>query len=119
MDLIPYIESAENITVSSGGDDGEPYSEDGDEKYRERIRLSPATQSTAGPESAYRYFVLSADPSIIDVAIECPEDQPNVVNLYPLMAGGEIPDEAVLQMRSRKQASKLQRQRIFSYRICY
>ena len=97
VDLIPYIESAENITVSSGGDDGEPYSEDGDEKYRERIRLSPATQSTAGPESAYRYFVLSADPNIIDVAIDCPEDQPNVVNLYPLMTGGEIPDEAVLQ----------------------
>lgn len=97
VDLIPYIDSAKNITESSGGDDGEPYNEVGDEKYRERIRLSPAIQSTAGPESAYRYFVLSADPNIIDVAIDCPEDQPNVVNLYPLMTGGALPSEDVLQ----------------------
>lgn len=97
VDLIPYISSVENITASAGGDDGEPYDEVGDEKYRERIRLSPATQSTAGPESAYRYFVLSADPGIIDVAIDCPEDQPNVVNLYPLMQGGNLPSEDVLQ----------------------
>lgn len=97
VDLIPYISKVENITASTGGSDGEPYDEDGDEKYRERIRLSPAIQSTAGPESAYRYFVLSADPEIIDVAIDCPEDQPNVVNLYPLMVGGELPSAEVLQ----------------------
>ena len=97
VDLIPYISNVANITASAGGDDGEPYDEVGDDKYRERIRLSPATQSTAGPESAYRYFVLSADPNIIDVAIDCPEDQPNVVNLYPLMTGGELPGAEVLQ----------------------
>lgn len=97
VDLIPYVSGVTNITASAGGDDGEPQDEVGDEKYRERIRLSPATQSTAGPESAYRYFALSADPGIIDVAIDCPEDQPNVVNLYPLMVGGALPDEAVLQ----------------------
>lgn len=97
VDLIPYISSASNITASTGGDDGEPYDEEGDARYRERIRLSPATQSTAGPESAYRYFVMSADPHIIDVAVDCPEDKPNVVNLYPLMSGGALPDEEVLQ----------------------
>ena len=97
VDLIPYISSVTNITASAGGDDGEPYTEEGDEKYRERIRLSPAIQSTAGPESAYRYFALSADPNIIDVAIDCPEDEPNVVNLYPLMVGGGLPGEDVLQ----------------------
>lgn len=97
VDLIPYISKVANITESYGGDDGEPYDEAGDNRYRERIRLSPATQSTAGPESAYRYFVLSADPNIIDVAVDCPEDQPNVVNLYPLMVGGELPGDDVLQ----------------------
>lgn len=97
VDLIPYVSNVENITASTGGDDGEPYDEIGDDKYRERIRLSPAIQSTAGPEGAYRYFVLSADPNIIDVAIDCPEDEPNVVNLYPLMVGGELPSEDVLQ----------------------
>lgn len=97
VDLIPYISSAVNVTATSGGDDGEPYTEEGDNKYRERIRLSPASLSTAGPESAYRYFALSADPEIVDVAIVCPENEPNTVNIYPLMVGGNLPDEATLQ----------------------
>lgn len=94
VDLIPYISGAENTETSAGGDDGEPYTDEGDEKFRERIRLAPATQSTAGPESAYRYFALSADPGIIDVAIDIPSA--NIVNIYPLMAGGELPGEDVL-----------------------
>ena len=97
VDLIPYIASAVNVTATTGGDDGEPYNEDGDNKYRERIRLSPASLSTAGPESAYRYFALSADPDIVDVAIVCPVNEPNTVNIYPLMTGGELPDEETLQ----------------------
>lgn len=97
VDLIPYISGVQNTTASTGGDDGEPYDEDGDERYRERIRLAPATQSTAGPESAYRFFAMSADPNIIDVAVDCPEDEPNTVNLYPLMVGGMLPDETTLQ----------------------
>lgn len=97
VDLIPFISTATNITETSGGDDGEPYTAEGDNRYRERIRLSPASLSTAGPESAYRYFVLSADPKIVDVAVVCPEDEPNTVNLYPLMTGGELPNEATMQ----------------------
>lgn len=97
VDLIPYIASVENVTTSTGGDDGEPYTEEGDNKFRERIRLAPAKLSTAGSESSYRYHVLSADPDIIDVAIECPEEDPNTVNLYPLMRGGNVPDEETLQ----------------------
>lgn len=97
VDLIPYISSVANITATSGGTDGEPYTEEGDESYRERIRLAPASLSTAGPESAYRYFVMTADPDIIDVAVDCPADQPNVVNLYPLMTGGALPGEDVLE----------------------
>ena len=94
VDLIPYIGSVENITTTIGGDDGEAYDAAGDERLRERIRLAPATQTTAGPESAYRYFALTADPEIVDVAIESPS--PNVINIYPLMQGGAIPDEATL-----------------------
>lgn len=97
VDLIPYIATVQNVTATDGGDDGEPYTEEGDERLRERIRLAPAALSTAGPESAYRYFALSADPGIVDVAIDCPDDSPNVVNIYPLMDGGLIPDEETLQ----------------------
>lgn len=97
VDLIPYISGASNITISSGGDDGEPYTTEGDNRLRERIRLAPSAMSTAGTESGYRYFVLSADSDIVDVAIDCPEDEPNTVNLYPLMRGGALPDEETLQ----------------------
>lgn len=95
VDLIPYISDVKNTTISVGGDDGEPYTEEGDEAFRERIRLAPATLSTAGPESAYRFFALSADPEIIDVAIESPEA--NVINIYPLMTGGAVPDSDTLE----------------------
>lgn len=97
VDLIPFILIASNVTESSGGDDGEPYTTEGDDRFRERIRLAPSALSTAGPESAYRYFALSADPDIIDVSVDCPEDAPNTVNIYPLMRGGALPDDATLQ----------------------
>lgn len=97
VDLIPYISGAENITISTGGDDGEPYTPEGDNRLRERIRLAPATQSTAGPESSYRYWALTADSDIIDVAVDCPEETPTLVKLYPLMKGGALPDEETLQ----------------------
>ena len=97
VDLIPFIAGASNITVSAGGDDGEPYTAEGDDRYRERIRLATTAQSTAGPESAYRYWALTADANIVDVAVDCPEDAPNEVDIYPLMKGGEMPDAETLQ----------------------
>lgn len=97
VDLIPFIAGAVNTTESAGGDDGEPYTEEGDNRYRERIRLATSAQSTAGPESGYRYWAMTADADIIDVAIDCPADAPNEVDIYPLMRGGELPDEETLQ----------------------
>lgn len=73
VDLVPYIDFVENIDVTYGGDDGEPYPEtddgSGDEHYRERIRLAPTALSVAGPRDAYEYHAKSADASIADVAI--------------------------------------------------
>ncbi len=94
VDVIPYL-SVENTTISTGGDDGEPYTDEGDDRFRERIRLAPSKLTTAGPESSYRYFALSADPDIIDVAIDSPDA--NLIDIYPLMRGGELPDEETLQ----------------------
>ena len=73
VDLVPYIDSVQNITITSNGDDGEPYPEEdggvGDEHYRDRIRLAPKSLSVAGPRGAYEYYAKSADASIADVAI--------------------------------------------------
>lgn len=95
VDLIPYISAVQNTTTSAGGDDGEPYTEDGDDRYRERIRLAPSTQSTAGPKNGYVYWAMTADPDIIDVAIDNPSA--NVVDIYALMTGGAIPDSETLE----------------------
>lgn len=68
-DLIPYIAGVTNLDVTHGGDDGEPQDSggEGDERYRERVRLAPAKLSTAGPQESYIYHALAASPLITDV----------------------------------------------------
>lgn len=99
VDLIPYIASVENLNGTSGGDDGEPYPwEDGgagDERYRERIRIAPYPYSVAATESSIRYFALSADPDVIDVAVYSPGG--NQIYVYPLMKDGVVPTEDDLE----------------------
>lgn len=68
VDLQPYVQTVTNTTVTAGGDDGEPYTAEGDDRLRERIRLAPNALSVAGPEQAYVYWAMSADPGIVDVA---------------------------------------------------
>lgn len=91
VDLIPFVSSVENLYGTAGGDNGEEYNDEGDEKLRERIRLANAAFSVAGPEEAYKYHVLSASPDIIDAYIESPSA--NVINIYPLLIDGELPDD--------------------------
>lgn len=95
VDVIPFIRSVTNTTISAGGDDGEPYTLIGDDHFRERIRLAPAGLSTAGSENSYRFWVQTADPRIGDVGISSPH--PCDVLIVPLMADGSLPDASVLQ----------------------
>lgn len=69
VDLQAYVETVVNTTETAGGDDGEPYTTEGDDRLRERIKLAPNRLSTAGPEQAYAYWAMSADASIADVAV--------------------------------------------------
>ena len=85
-----FIASVENINETQGGSDVEE-----DPAYAERIRLKPNSFSVAGPVEAYRYFALSVTPAVVDVQIHSPT--PGVVNIYPLLADGAIPEEAVLK----------------------
>lgn len=89
VDPIPYIASAGNITETSGGIDIE-----GDESFRERIRLVPESFSTAGPYRAYEYWALTAHQDIADVAVYSP--MPGQVNICPLLKGGQLPSQEIL-----------------------
>ncbi|WP_094607724.1 hypothetical protein SPSIL_009140 [Sporomusa silvacetica DSM 10669] len=86
---ISYIVSATNITESEGGTD-----EETDDAYRERIQQAPESFSTAGPTGAYEYWAKTASSTIIDVSVTSPSA--GVVAIYPLVTGGEIPGQEIL-----------------------
>lgn len=98
VDQVPYVSSVANLEVTAGGDNGEPYPEEdggaGDENYKERIKLSQSTKSTAGAESTYEYYAKSADANIEDVKVTSP--QPCHVNILVLCKDGKIPDENLI-----------------------
>jgi phage-related baseplate assembly protein len=82
VDVLPNVAvSVTNITTSGGGLEAET-----DERFRQRIKLAPNQFSTAGSIGSYKFHALSADPSIIDVAVVSPA--PIRVDVYPLTTTG-------------------------------
>lgn len=66
LSLAPQLSNVTNTTETAGGTDAES-----DNAYRNRIRLSSNAISTAGPEAAYRFYAISADPeNIADAIVE-------------------------------------------------
>jgi len=68
VDRVAFVESAVNVTESAGG----AYVEDL-EAYRERVRNTPESFSTAGPDGAYWFWAKTANPGIADVDVWMPE----------------------------------------------
>ena len=92
VDPFPWQMKVENVTGSSGGTDIE-----NDENLRERIQLAPEYFSVAGPRGAYEYWARTAHQGIVDVAVVGPpETEPGNVHIYPLMQGGELPSQDIL-----------------------
>ena len=89
VDRLPFVESIVNTTESTGGADIEDI-----EAYRTRLRLVPSSFSVAGPDGAYIFWAKTASPSIIDVAVWMPE--PGHVNVVPLLVGGQVPGQEIL-----------------------
>lgn len=90
VDPNPYVATIENTTVSEGGADVED-----DESYRARIQEAPEHFSVAGSSGAYRYFAMTASALISDVKVTMPEA--GVVNVYPLLNGGRLPGEEIIE----------------------
>jgi phage-related baseplate assembly protein len=88
VDIIDNVESIINSATSSGGLD-----EEADDDFRERIKLSNAAFSTAGPVKAYKYHAQSVDSSIVDVVVDSPSACK--VDLYILTDEG-LPDNDLL-----------------------
>lgn len=90
VDPVAYVEKAENVTVSSGGADLET-----DENLAERIFLAPSSWSTAGPDDAYKYWVMTFNPAIADVRVE--SEIPGEVDIFFILKDGQMPDETMIQ----------------------
>ena len=91
VDPIAYIESVSNTAVSSGGADIES-----DTALRERVRLAPESFSVAGSKEAYEFWAKTTSPAILDVTVDGPAAEPGHVYIYPLMTGGTLPSQEVL-----------------------
>ncbi|KAA8750296.1 baseplate J/gp47 family protein [Paenibacillus sp. UASWS1643] len=89
IDPVPFVLSVSNLTESAAGAD-----EEEDEPYRERIRLSNDSYSTAGPEDGYIYWAKTASAAIVDVAAVTPA--PMEVTIIPLLENGELPTQEIL-----------------------
>ncbi|WP_299920480.1 baseplate J/gp47 family protein [uncultured Megasphaera sp.] len=91
VDPVAYVATMVNLTASAGGADKE-----NDDAYRERIHESPERFSTAGPTGAYEYWAKSANSAISDVTVYSPSA--GVVEIRPLLDGGKIPEQEVLDV---------------------
>lgn len=92
LDPLSYVSTAENAEETGGGADQES-----DDELRERIMLAPGRFSVAGSRGAYEFHARSANPAIIDIAVNSTD--PGTVQIYILMADGEnTPTEVVNQV---------------------
>ena len=89
VDPINYVGSVTNLTETSGGAE-----EETDDDLAERVYLAPAKYSTAGPESAYEYWIRTYNQAIGDCYII--SESPGEVDIYVIFEGGMIPDQGQL-----------------------
>lgn len=66
-----------------------------DEDFRRRIVLAPESYSVAGPEGAYIYHALSADPRVLDASAISPEPGQVLVTILARAGDGSAPADLV------------------------
>ncbi len=89
IDPLPYIAGTNNISPAMLGADAES-----DSRYRARIQQAPEAFTCAGPKGSYRALALAVHQDIADVGIWSPA--PGTVDIRPVMVGGELPPEEIL-----------------------
>jgi len=98
VDPVAYVASVENTTTTLLGADVES-----DDRYRARIQESPEAYTCAGPAGMYRSLAMGVSQDIAEVAVFAPV--PGTVDVRPVLAGGELPTEDVLEaVRARLSA---------------
>ena len=88
-----YAIAVTNTVVTAGGSDKET-----DEQYRYRVWLAIESFSTCGPHDAYEFWALSAHPDIIQCVVYSAPEIAGEVHLYPLLVGGNLPTQPILDL---------------------
>lgn len=88
IDSIMYFSSCENTDTSNSGADVL-----GDNAYYSLMRQGLDAYSTAGPKGAYEYHAKAVSSAIADVCVIAPQGKAGYVNIFAIMADGEIADD--------------------------
>lgn len=83
LDNLGALHNVERMLVTEADETANPpvaavY--EGDDSFRARIQARVMGYSSAGPADAYRYYALTSDPRVRDVAVYSP-DLPNGINM--------------------------------------
>lgn len=89
IDESRFIKNISNTEYTQGGAEAET-----EEEFRIRGRETPESYSVAGPSGAYEFWVKNLNKNIVSVYVNSPSG--GVVEIFPLLKGGEIPEQSVL-----------------------
>jgi phage-related baseplate assembly protein len=100
----PYALTVSNTIVTAGGSDAET-----DEQYRYRVWLAIESFSTCGPHDAYEFWALAASPDIMQAVVYSDPDIAGEVWIFPLLQGGQIPTQPILDLVLRSCSANTRR----------
>ena len=100
VDPVPYVQSVENTSTSSGGADRES-----DESFAARIFIAPGKYSTAGSRNGYEYHV--QDYSSATGGVHVSGDQAGgTVDIVFVMADGSLPSAEMISAMSQHMSAE-------------
>lgn len=100
VDPVPYVQSVENTSTSSGGADRES-----DESFAARIFIAPGKYSTAGSRNGYEYHVQDYSSAIGGVHVSS-DQAAGTVDIVFVMADGSLPSTEMISAMSQHMSAE-------------
>lgn len=100
VDPVPYVQSVENTSTSSGGTDRES-----DESFAARIFIAPGKYSTAGSRNGYEYHVQDYSSAIGGVHVSS-DQAAGTVDIVFVMTDGSLPSAEMISAMSQHMSAE-------------
>lgn len=100
VDPVPYVQSVENTSTSSGGADRES-----DESFAARIFIAPGKYSTSGSRNGYEYHVQDYSSAIGGVHVSS-DQAAGTVDIVFVMADGSLPSAEMISAMSQHMSAE-------------